>query len=186
MWCKTTIISLFILSSPNLLGAETESPPFPLRRTQSAFILDPIKDRDLYLYAMDLEKQQNEKDIATTELQEQDFITLKIEKGSDFAFFATELEKRAKQREEDGNDLTFEPIFDRYYKQPREASKLSTLPPTPPPTESSKEIYENQESNALDENGLPRERKKWSKHPSCAAVIFLVIGGLIGKFLLCS
>lgn len=37
----------------------------------------------------------------------------------------------------------------------------------------------------LDEYGLPKRRKKWSKRPACSALILLVIGGVIGRFVLC-
>ena len=217
MWCKTTIISLFISYSINLIGSEgTSPPPLPPKRTQSLFLLDPVQDREMYLYAKELERLQYERDknaidngrasasippytvtpVATPmggTPTEEDFITINVKRDSEFAFFATELEKRAKQREADGNDLTFEPIFDRYYKEIPEGKRLSIVHSN----EASKETISNATtkensieavapSTVLDENGLPRERKKWSKHPSCAAVIFLVIGGLIGKFVLCS
>lgn len=37
----------------------------------------------------------------------------------------------------------------------------------------------------LDEYGLPKRRKKWSKRPACGSLILLIIGGLLGRYVWC-
>ena len=48
------------------------------------------------------------------------------------------------------------------------------------------EFKDSESNEELDKYGLPKKRKIWSKRPACSALIMLVIGGLIGKFVLCS
>lgn len=46
------------------------------------------------------------------------------------------------------------------------------------------ELKDSEPNEELDEHGLPKKRKQWKK-PTASALIMLILGGIIGKFIFC-